>query len=339
MFHQARLRLTVLYSIIFLILFWSLSLGIYLWMNRFFGDEQGRNNNIRVHHVRSLLGSNGASTEPASDIVMDELRNVLLFLDVVLLFGIPAISWFMTGKTLAPVQEANEREKQFLTNASHDLRTPLSILSSEMELALRKKRTTIEYQQALQSSRDEVDNLIALTQNLLFIAHDNERYQKIQNESIDLTDVLAECVLMFKQPAKKKQLQLTFDPPADSIVIKGNKQLLKRLFTNLIDNAVKYTLQKGSIKVKLKKEKRSAFVSITDTGIGIPEDQLEKIFDRFYRVDSSRTEKGYGLGLSIAKQIIEFHRGLIKVESKVGKGTTFIITFPIIMYNLGNNQS
>ena len=125
MFQKTRFKLTLFYSLIFLVLFWSLSRGIYLWMNRSFGDEQGKNNDILVQHERSLLQNNGNSTDPASDIVMDELRNVLIILDLVVLFGIPTITWFLTGSTLAPVQNAYIREKRFLTEPAHDLRTPL----------------------------------------------------------------------------------------------------------------------------------------------------------------------------------------------------------------------
>jgi len=108
------------------------------------------------------------------------------------------------------------------------------------------------------------------------------------------------CVLTAKS-TKQKMLQLSFTPPKQSIVINGIPQLLKRLFTSLLDNAVKYTQSGGQISVKLNQEKQSALVRFIDTGVGIPVDQQEKVFDRFFRADTSRTEKGYGLGLSIAK--------------------------------------
>lgn len=327
MFYQARLKLTIFYSLIFLVLFWSISLGIYLWMNRFFGDEQGRNYSIRVHHERSLLENNGMSTEPSSDIVMDELRNVLLFLDVVVLFGIPTVTWFLTGSALAPVQKTHEREKRFLTDASHDLRTPLSILSGELEVMLQKERTKEEYKKTLQSNKEEVDDLTTLVENMLFFARENKQYQNMQKEQVDLTDLLAERVATFQQSTKQKKLQLLFIPPEQSIVINGNLQLLKRLFTSLLDNAIKYTPIGGKIRVKLRNEKHMVLINIVDTGIGIPEEQHEQVFDRFFRADTSRGEKGYGLGLSIAKEIVEYHDGKIQLDSKVGKGTTITLSF------------
>lgn len=329
MFRQARLRLTLLYSIIFLVLFWSFSLGIYFWMNRFFGDEHGRSNYIRVHHERSLLENNIQSSEPASDIVMDELRNVLLFLDIVLLLCVPTITWLLTGKTLAPVQKAHEKEKRFLTDASHDLRTPLSILSSEIEVTLQKERAKEEYKKTLQSNKEEVDDLIALVENMLLLSREDLQYQTIQKERVDIVDLLAERIATFQHAAKQKKLQMSFIPSNQSSEINGNLQLLKRLFSSLLDNAIKYTPTGGKIGVKLSQEKHSILVCFTDNGIGIPQDQQEKVFDRFFRSDTARTEKGYGLGLSIAKQIVEFHDGKIHLHSQVGKGTTITLFFPI----------
>lgn len=339
MFRQARIRLTFLYSIIFLVLFWMISLGIYVWMNRYFGDTKARNNYIRVHHVRSLPQNNITSAEPPSDIVMDELRNVLLIIDVLLFLGIPAIIWFLTDRTLAPVSKAHEREKQFLTDASHDLRTPLSILSSEMEVTLRKERTKEEYKKVILSNKEEVDDLVALTENLLFIARQSNNYQILQKERVDITDLLIKRIIAFQQLAKQKKLQLSFTPPKQSIVIHGNQQLLNRLITSLLDNAVKYTTSKGRIMVGLNQNNHSAIVRVTDSGIGIPEAEQEKVFDRFYRADPARSEKGYGLGLSIAKQIVEYHNGKIHLYSKVGKGTTITLTLPMPTQNRERNQS
>src|SRR5476651_1879019 len=168
MFNRARIKLTIVYSLIFLLLFWGLSLGIYVWMNRCFGDEPGKDAHIRVYHAPISLENTRTTTEPLSDIVMDELRNVLLVLDGTLLFGIPTITWFLTGNTLSPVKKAHEKEKQFLTDASHDLRTPLSILQSEIELTLKKEHTLEEYKETLRSNKEEVAELIDLVENMLF---------------------------------------------------------------------------------------------------------------------------------------------------------------------------
>ena len=326
MFRNARIKLTILYSLIFLFLFWSLSFGIYSWMNQFFGDQHKRG----IIHNEQTPNTYVHLPEPASDIIMDELRNILLLIDLSLLLGIPLITWFLTGRTLAPVQKAHNREKQFLTNASHDLRTPLAIMRAEMEVALRKKRTAEEYKKTINSSKEEVEDLIALVENLLFINREAGNNTEEKQEIIDLTDLLAERVNTFHLSAKNKEQELTFTPPQESLVILGNTQRLKRLFTNLIDNAIKYTPTKGKIAVVLTKANQQASIEIRDTGIGIVMEQQEQVFDRFYRGDTSRSEKGYGLGLSIAKQIVAAYHGTIILNSKPHHGTTVTVTFPLV---------
>jgi len=327
MIKQARIRLSLLYSAIFLILFWVLSYGIYLWMNQFFGD-QGSIRFVQVYQHQPIILPTHRHETP-SDIVMDTLRNGLLVIDFILLVTIPVITWLLTGKALTPVQTAHKRERQFLTDASHELRTPLAIMRAEMEVALKKRQSLTEYEKVIHSSKEEVEELIGLVENLLFMSREQTKHSSPINEKIDLTDVIAEQVASFQQKAKQKKLTLTFRPSEKETLILGNQLLLKRLFTNLLDNAVKYTT-KGNIKIVLKQTTDEALVTVTDTGIGIPKDHLGKIFDRFYRADTSRTEKGYGLGLSIAKQIVAVHHGKITVISTPKKGTIMQVSFPLL---------
>lgn len=338
MFHQARLRLTLLYSIIFLLLFWSLSSGIYLWMNRYFGFD-GKYNYIHINHEKSIVQDKGKSPYPPSDIVMDELRDVLIVLDISLLFIVPLITWLLTGITLAPVKKVYEREKQFLTDVSHDLRTPLTILNGDIEVTLQKERNKDEYIKTLQSNKEEVNDLIALVENMLFLSREKVLYQASQKEQIDLTDILAERIAAFQQLAKKKKIHISFDFPKQSILINGNIQLLKRLFINILDNAIKYTPYQGKIVIKLSLKNSSAIIKIIDSGKGIPQEKIEKVFERFYRADISRNEKGYGLGLSIAKQIVVFHEGDMQLTSKIGIGTKVTIALPVFKQNQEKSQS
>jgi two-component system, OmpR family, sensor histidine kinase CiaH len=326
MIRRARIKLTILYSAIFLLLFWSLSFGIYFWMNQFYGDRS------RLHEILPLQNETVPSPEnrqeDIGDIMMDDLRNVLINIDLILLITIPAITWLLTGNTLEPVQKAYLREQQFLSDASHELRTPLSILRAEMEVALNRKRSVTEYQQVIKSNKEEVDDLSALVENLLFISRENTKYSSPINDDIDLTDLIAERVAYFQPKTKQKKLTLTLHSSKAPSVIKGNQHLIKRLFTNLLDNAIKFT-EKGSITIAIKQTKNAVTVAVTDTGRGISKEHQEKIFDRFYRTDESRSEQGYGLGLSIAKQIMGVHHGSIIVKSELKKGTTMTLTFPL----------
>jgi two-component system, OmpR family, sensor histidine kinase CiaH len=326
MIRRARIKLTLLYSAIFLLLFWVLSFGIYFWMNQFYGDSSS------IHVIQTYEPEPGAPPEirhePPSDIVMDDLRNILLTIDLILLLTIPAITWLLTGNALAPVQKSYQREQQFLSDASHELRTPLSILRAEMEVTLNRKRSVSEYQKVIRSNKEEVDDLAALVENLLFISREKTKFSSPINDDIDLTDLIAERIAYFQSKAKQKKLALTLQSAKTAPVIKGNPQLLKRLFTNLLDNAIKFTA-KGNITITVRQTKKAVFVEVIDTGMGIPKEHLENIFDRFYRTDESRSEQGYGLGLSIAKQIMDVHSGSITVKSELNRGTTMILTFPL----------
>ncbi|HWY79391.1 MAG TPA: HAMP domain-containing sensor histidine kinase [Candidatus Sulfotelmatobacter sp.] len=321
---QAKIKLTLLYSTIFLVLFWILSFGIYAWMNQFYGDKI----HIMQTYQNGHTGTAIPQKESQNDIVMDNLRNILLMIDFILLMTIPAITWFLTDNTLEPVQKAQKREQQFLTDASHELRTPLSILQVEMEVALKRKRTAFEYQHIIQSNKEEIYELISLVENLLFLSREQTKHSSPINEQIDITDVIAERVAFFQQKAKQKQLHITMNLPKTALTIQGNLQLLKRLITNLVDNAIKYT-SKGNITITVTKVKETVLIQIADTGIGILNAHQEKIFDRFYRADKSRFTEGYGLGLSIAKEIVDAHKGTIAVESKINKGTLINLLFPL----------
>jgi len=337
MFHQARLKLTLLYSVVFLVLFWSFSAGIYFWMNKYFGDT-GIDKYIHIQKEQVFRYDREEHPEPTSDIILDELRSTIIIIDVLLLIIIPFLAWVLTGKTLKPVQKSYDREKQFLADASHDLRTPLAVLNGELELALQKNISKQEYKKILESNKEEVANLIALVENMLFLSREDMQYKISQNGKVDLTDIVAERVAIFQKVAMQKKILMQFNFPKESVVIEGNTQLLKRLFTNLLDNAVKYTV-KGKIIVSLNKKNEEAIVKIADSGVGISQKHQERIFERFFRIDTSRSEKGYGLGLSIAKQIIAFHKGEIHIDSKIGKGTIITITFPRSRQTLGKNQS
>ncbi len=330
MLHQARFKLTLFYSLIFLSLFWSLSFGVYYWMNGFFGDKAVRSySRFEIRYDRGIFENGGTSEEPFSDVVMDRLKFALLVVDLGLFIIIPLIMWLLTGKTLEPVQKAHDKEKQFLTDVSHDLRTPLSVLKAEIELVLQKKHSLDEYIKTLRSNREEVEELIYLVESMIFFARIDKGYQSFGDSTVDLTDLLVGVVGTFQKNAREKNIKLSFNPSDKSIVVLGNLQILKRLFVNLIDNAIKYTEVGGSVVVTLKSDKKLAIISVADSGIGIlPEDQ-SKIFDRFYRVDSSRSEKGYGLGLSIVKQIIEYLGGTISLYSSPKKGSTFIVRLPL----------
>ena len=300
-------------------------------MNKYFGDQHAYSD------FYAYFGHVKIPNESITDTVMDRLRSILLLINGFLLFIIPALTWILTGETLKPIQREHEKEREFFSNASHDLRTPLTVLQGQIELSLRKDYSTQEYRQILQSNKEEVNDLILLTESMLFLSRSNEFFAKKMNEFVDLTDITLTTIHSLKHKALEKGLKLNFYPASQSLILSGNTLMIKRMLINIIDNAIKYT-NKGNITVSLKKENKSALITVSDTGIGISQYEINKIFTRFYRSKFSNGEFGHGLGLSIVSQIVKYHHGTIKVSSVVEKGTNIYITIPLAI-NRGKNLS
>lgn len=335
MFTQTRLKLTIFYSLLFLSLFWVFSFGIYAWMDISFGE--GYISQVRQRQVQQ--GQNEGEFDDkkavivtiAGDVALDRLLNILIAINGISLFVIPTISWYLTKRSLAPIQIAHEKQKQFVSDASHELRTPISIMTGEIEVALNKARSVNEYQGILKSNKEELTRLTSLVENLLFLAREDQNTNNTFTDTIDMTDLLSTLIVQLKPIYTKKYLTILFQPAEENIVIKGNTQLLHQLFFNLLDNAIKYT-DKGEISISLSQEGRYAKVSIKDSGIGISKEHQAQLFDRFYRVDSARSEtKGYGLGLAICQAVVKRHNGTITVISSPHKGATFTVLLPITL--------
>jgi len=325
MFRKANIKLTLLYSLLFLVSFWAFSIGLYVWMENSFGEnyvievEQQGESDFDEQDIDIVA--------IAGDVAMDRLRNTLLILNGALIFIVPNIAWLMTRRTLAPVQRIHEQQKQFVSDVAHELRTPLSIMSGELEVALRKERTSADYQQVLASNKQETDRLIDLAENLLFLAREDQGRRAIEFEKVDITDLIGSVIASLQTESIKKEITVHFEPEGEPTFTRGQPAMLRRLFFNIIHNAIHYTPIKGDILVSLSTGKQYAQVKIKDNGIGISPADQEKVFNRFYRVDDSRSQaKGYGLGLAICKSIVELHRGKITLRSALNQGSTFTIS-------------
>jgi signal transduction histidine kinase len=331
MFRKANFRLALFYSLLFLFSFWAFSIGLYIWMDRSFGEDYIR----QVQQQERLEGEfdqkDIAIATTAGDVALDRLRNILLALNGGLVIVIPAVAWLVTRRTFAPVQRIHNQQKQFVSDVAHELRTPLSIMTGELEVALKKDRTISDYKSVLTSSKQETDRLINLVENLLFLAREDQGKQAVEFEKVDVTDLIGSVIANLQTESTNKKIALHFRPEAEPTFVCGQPSMLRRLFSNIIHNAILYTPAEGNIWVSLSANKQYTQVEVKDTGIGIsPEDQ-EKIFNRFYRVDTSRSQtKGYGLGLAICKSIVELHHGRITVHSALGQGSTFNVMLPMV---------
>ncbi|MBA2396037.1 MAG: hypothetical protein H0V70_25205 [Ktedonobacteraceae bacterium] len=266
----------------------------------------------------------------AGDIALNQLKTILLVLNGALLPVIPLTAQFLTRRTLRPVQAIHEQQQQFASDVSHELRTPLSILSGEIEIALKQERTSDDYQHTLRSAKEETDRLVGLVENLLLLTRMEQGKQVQATEAVDVTDLINQVLVTVKQKSAEKCIAVFVMPAEESVVVAGQEALLRQLFLNILDNAIKYTPENGEITIGLSQDGHFGIITVEDTGIGIASEQQERIFDRFYRIDTARSEtKGYGLGLSIAQAIMTIHGGKIRLHSALGKGTTFSLHVPL----------
>ncbi len=223
------------------------------------------------------------------------------------------------------LDDAFRRERQFTADASHELRTPLSAVQTIIGSTLARRRSPAEYEQALLDLSVEAERMRKLTEGLLQLARQDTVRQPAQFERIDLSTLLKDVIDSLRPLAEDKGLQLVDHVPDDRLTLMGDRDSLIRLFGNLLDNAIKYT-ERGIITISAQsKDDERLAVTIRDTGVGIAPEQLPHIFDRFYRVDEARSKDGMGLGLAIVRSIACAHGGDVAVESKVGKGTTFVV--------------
>ncbi|MGQ0603184.1 MAG: sensor histidine kinase, partial [Anaerolineales bacterium] len=224
---------------------------------------------------------------------------------------------------LARLNESFRRERTFTADASHELRTPLTAMQAILGTIRERPRAPVDYEQALADLAEETDRLRTLTENLLRLARGEQR---ASHEPIDLSTLLTDVADSMQPLAEAKALTLSCHIP-DGLTIMGDRDDVIRLFVNLLDNAIKFTEHGGVALCASREDDHSLSVSISDTGSGIPVEHLPHIFDRFYRVDESRTTRGTGLGLAIAAAIAHAHRGTIEARSTVGVGTTITVRF------------
>ena len=222
-----------------------------------------------------------------------------------------------------------DRQRRFMADASHELRTPLAIIRGESEVALSKNtRSSTDYQESLQVVNDESKRLTKIVEDLFTLARADSGNLKANLENLYLDELVSDCVRLIRTLADKRHLSIEFN--GDETQIKGDEALLRRLFLNLLDNAVKYNIDGGSIKINVGEN----LVIISNTGEEIPKDQQRSIFDRFYRVEKSRTQttetitSGAGLGLSIAKRIAELHLVTLEYSRNDNGENIFSIKFP-----------
>ncbi|MBV6625204.1 MAG: sensor histidine kinase [Rivularia sp. (in: Bacteria)] len=335
------------------------------------GEEDGISEPILLRQVtervqvgRQVLGYLRVShpwfevTKPSRQLIVDLGLGIGL-----MLFSVAASGWFLSGKAMQPVRESYQHLKQFTADASHELRSPIALIQTNVQVALNELEVTqarganVEhYQQQLKLVERLTQRLGKLVNDLLFLARQDSGISAYDFSACPIDALLMEVVEEQQLLAAEKNVNLLLhfidsvetqtNPELldDWFTLMGNWEQLVRLFTNLISNALRYTEERGKVEVELARIElvnRSVLqVKVIDNGIGIPPEALPRLFDRFYRVDPARSHSsrntlmknttGSGLGLPISKAILENHQGQIQIDSILGKGTTVTVTLPII---------
>ncbi|AKM82645.1 TPA: sensor histidine kinase [Candidatus Berkelbacteria bacterium] len=333
-FKLAYLKLTGVYVLIVIIISVGFSLSLY----RISSDEIDRGLLRQTRTFGNLAPFKGQQSIPEIDQIrkqqLDEsnarLKTNLIYFNILILILSAIASYFFAKRTLEPIEEAMESQSRFTADASHELRTPLTAMKSEIEVSLRDKKMSLNSAiKLLKSNLEEIGKLESLSTSLLKLTRSQNETQE-NFEEVSLEDVLTESYEKIESLAQKKDIK--FETKLIEIKARGDKQSLVELFVIFLDNAIKFSPKKSKIFITMKKEKHFAIISIKDQGSGIKALDLPHIFDRFYCANSSRNKEkvnGYGLGLAIAKQIVDLHDGEIMVQSKPDKGSTFSVKLPI----------
>lgn len=264
----------------------------------------------------------------------------LVMINSVILVTSALAGYFLAGRTLEPIENSLEEQKRFVADASHELRTPLTALKTSLEVALRDKKMTLtDAKKVLDDNLEEVENLKSLSDKLLSLARYQSNGHSLSFKEVNIKEVVEKAIKKITPLAKEKEIGLESkvafrrnSSMQASQKLMGNEESLEEMLLIFLDNGVKYTPKGGKVAVETLVSGKWLVVRVKDTGIGIAKDELPHIFDRFYRAEQSRSKEkvsGFGLGLSLAKKIIEIHKGTVEVESVLGKGTSFTIKLPL----------
>ncbi len=333
-FQSASLKLTALYLIIIMLISMIFSFGFYNVasheLERSIKRELGPIGQLFISNSYGYIQDVGLEQDIAVQEAHARLKANLILINLFILMGGGLLSYYLARRTLRPIEEVHEAQSRFTADASHELRTPISAMRLETEIALMNDDLTLkEARNQLQSNIEELDKLASLSEGLLQLSRlDNDELIK---ENTSLRQIIEAAVERVEKHALKKKQKITTRKIVETDIFVNQPSVIEALVT-FLDNAVTYSSERSEIIISSKKVKNNISIDVTDKGIGIKSEDLPYIFDRFYRADNSRTKEhkeGYGIGLSIAKSVAEAHNGSVSVKSTFGKGSTFTLSLPL----------
>lgn len=339
MFHSTRLKLTISYVLIIMFLTISFSAVVYYNVNNF----AQRAIELHERRVESRLNEFPRPPrlpmrfqEPFAQEAVSQVRHntiiLLLLVNISALLASSVFGYWFTGRALKPVEVMVNKQKKFVADAAHELKTPLAAMKTQFEVNLRNKNFNLEQaKKILASSVEEVDSLTLLVNSLLKKSNYSDKNAIVQKETFAIKP-LAEKIISEKFKDRIQGKKINLETEIEDVKIRAHKSAVTELLTILIDNAIKFNSVNGSLILNIAKKDNKLKIKVKDSGQGISKKDLPYIFDRFYKADSSRTKDphdGFGLGLSIAKEIVELHQGNMEVSSRVGKETVFTATLSV----------
>jgi signal transduction histidine kinase len=241
-------------------------------------------------------------------------------------------AWFLAGRALVPIQQAFQRQQQFVADASHELRTPLTVLQSSAALLDQHRAEPLEHNaELLDDIRDEIARMVRLTSDLLTLARTDRGDLELMTAPFDLASLASDVARKVLPLAHSKGVQVAVPTGAAGPTIEADPDRIQQVLLILLDNAIKHTPSDGQVELHVGRQGSVATLEVVDTGEGIPADHLERLFERFYRVDSARSRAagGTGLGLAIAKTLVDAHGGDVSISSRVGQGTRVTVRLPL----------
>jgi signal transduction histidine kinase len=315
LFLKARLKLMALYVMTVAVIVCAFSLFLFISISHNLsdaGDDDFANSSSRTHFIDNTLAP---------------IRTTLIFTDLSIILSAAALSYWLAGRTLKPVERSLEAQRLFAANASHELRTPLAVMKNDSEVTLRDKHASAtELRSALTSNIEEIQKMSRLVEDLLVLAR-SEHAQLPSISRVNIAELQEEVISKLLPLADRKGVTLTSSVQG-VVRVRGNKQALERILVNLIQNSIEHTPIDGRIEVSTKIDAGEVSILVHDTGVGIAAEDLPNIFERFYKGRMGDEKNGSGLGLAIVKEIVIQHEGSISVESIEHKGTDVLLHFP-----------
>ena len=319
-FQQARVKLTASYIFMLAVILCVFSVSLYFALAKNLREDLDVELPNEQTHVRVINQT------------VNHLRTTIVITDLGVLLLISGLSYALAGRTLRPIEQALLAQKQFSADASHEFRTPLSIMKSELEVAAESEHISSEEAKSLiQSNLEEVNHMSSMVDQLLKLSRSESHQNGFAIAPVKLAEVVETAVAQMQKLAQIKDINLSLEKTGEGKIL-GSFSALQEMVLNLLQNALDYTPGQGSVKVVIKPVGKFQELTIQDTGIGIEPKDLPHIFKRFYKADNTRSlrSNSSGLGLSIVHDIVQKHRGKIHVASTPGKGTLMTVIFPLL---------